>query len=371
MRILISLMCLLALSTFAKPLPLNNLQLRPGFRIDVYAEVPEARQLALGTNNIVYVGTKTDKVYAILPEKNSAGLHRTLVLASGLNHPNGVAVNNGDLYVGEIHRIIKFSNIASQLNNPHYTFVTDVPVKKTGSGRYETHHAWKTIGFSPDKKLYIAVGVPCNICIPEKNFGTIINMNADGSDKQIYATGVRNSVGFDWDPLTKRFWFTDNGRDWLGDNSPPDKLNYAPHAGLFFGFPYFHGLDAEKKPIVDPKYGANHSSANVTWPAYQLPAHVAALGMSFYTGKMFPAQYQNQIIIAEHGSWNRTQKIGYRLSLVKLNADRKPILYEPFVAGWEQNQRTWGRPVSTLVMPDGSLLVSDDYAGVIYRITYS
>lgn len=361
------LFLLLPIILSAKELPIQNLQIPSGFNINLYANIKDARQLALGDDNVVYVGTKSDKVYAILPNQ------KVVTIASGLNQPNGVAFHDGDLYVAEINRLVKFPRISSQLNNPPQPqVVTDLPVKKTDNDRYENHHALKTIGFSPDNKLFVAVGVPCNSCIPEnKYFGTIISMNPDGTDKEIYASGVRNSVGFDWDPLTKQFWFTDNGRDWMGDNLPPDKLENAPTKGLFFGYPYFHGLDASNKPIPDPEFGKLRASSGIKWPAYELPAHVAALGMTFYTGNLFPPNYRNQIIIAEHGSWNRSKKIGYRLSLVTLDNQRKPISYQPFVEGWEKNESTWGRPVDALVMPDGSLLVSDDYAGVVYRITYN
>jgi len=358
---------------FAKELPLQTLKLPPGFAINLYASpVNDARGLALGDKGVVFVGTKADKVYAILPEQDANGLHKVVTIASGLNQPNGVAFYKGALYVAEIDRIIKYPDIIQHLTDPPKPeLVTkDVPVKVAG-GRYQTQHAWKTIAFSPNGKLYMAVGVPCDACLPEdKRFGTIMRMQPDGSNREIYASGVRNSVGFAWDPVADKFWFTDNGRDWMGDNRPPDKLEYAPVKGLFFGFPYYHGLDQNGKPISDPKFGKLRSPDGITWPIYQLPAHVAVLGMTFYTGKMFPAAYHNQIILAEHGSWNSSKKVGYRLTIITLNKQRQPISYQPFVTGWEKDESAWGRPVATLVMPDGSLLVSDDYAGVIYRITY-
>lgn len=225
-------------------------------------------------------------------------------------------------------------------------------------------HGWRYIGIGPDHKLYIAIGAPCNACISKLPYATIYRMNLDGTDFQMYAQGVRNSVGFDWDPVTKKLWFTDNGRDWLGNNIPPDKLNYAPQQGMDFGFPYFWG---DNKP--DPKFGKMKSAHNMIKPALKLGPHVAALGMRFYTGNMFPAVFHHQIFIAEHGSWNRSKKIGYRIMLVKMK-NHQVMSLKVFASGWLQGQRYWGRPVDVLVLPDGSLLVSDDYVGVVYCIRY-
>ncbi|HET6675449.1 MAG TPA: PQQ-dependent sugar dehydrogenase, partial [Nitrospiraceae bacterium] len=223
----------------------------------------------------------------------------------------------------------------------------------------------KYLAFGPDKKLYAAVGVPCNICDPEPDrFGLIARMNQDGSDYEILARGIRNSVGFDWDPTTGHLWFTDNGRDWMGDNQPPDELNHAPSAGLHFGFPYCHG-----GTIADPKYGKDQPCDKYTAPAMNLGPHVAALGMRFYAGAMFPPEYQGRIFIAEHGSWNRSEKIGYRISLASRD-QHGGWQYSVFAQGWLQGADAWGRPADVLVMPDGALLVSDDQAGVIYRIAY-
>jgi glucose/arabinose dehydrogenase len=229
----------------------------------------------------------------------------------------------------------------------------------------ETHHGWKFIAFGPDGKLYVPVGAPCNICDPDpQRFANIMRMNADGSDPEVYAQGVRNSVGFDWHPQSKELWFTENGRDRLGDDVPPDELNRAPRAGMHFGYPYCHGGD-----ISDPEFGTARPCAEFTAPAQKLGPHVASLGMRFYTGKMFPPEYRNQIFIAEHGSWNRSDRIGYRVTLVRLQENRV-VSYEPFASGWLQDGGVWGRPADVLVLPDGSLLVADDYADAIYRITY-
>ena len=226
-------------------------------------------------------------------------------------------------------------------------------------------HGWKFIKFGPDRKLYVPVGAPCNVCEPEDElFGTISRINKDGSGLNIYASGIRNSVGFDWHPQTRELWFTDNGRDMLGDNLPPDELNHAPRSGLHFGFPYLHGND-----VVDPEYGKMTKNIHFTKPAQELGPHVASLGMQFYTGRMFPNEYTHQIFIAEHGSWNRSEPIGYRISIVKL-VDSKPVNYEIFAQGWLQKNKVLGRPVDLEIMDDGSLLVSDDYSGKIYRITH-
>jgi glucose/arabinose dehydrogenase len=229
----------------------------------------------------------------------------------------------------------------------------------------ETHHGWKFIAFGPDGKLYVPVGAPCNICEPDsQRYANIQRMNADGSGLEVFARGVRNTVGFDWQPGTQALWFTDNGRDMLGDEIPPDELNHAPKAGMHFGYPYCHAGD-----IVDPEFGAKRPCSEFTPPAQKLGPHVAAIGMRFYTGSMFPAEYRNQVLIAEHGSWNRSKKIGYRISLVKLQGG-KAVAYEPFITGWLQGEEAWGRPSDVLVLPDGSLLVADDAAGAIYRVTY-
>jgi glucose/arabinose dehydrogenase len=230
----------------------------------------------------------------------------------------------------------------------------------------ETHHGWKFIAFGPDGWLYVPVGAPCNVCEPDpERYAAILRMRPDGSQLQTYARGVRNSVGFDWHPDTHELWFTDNGRDMLGDDVPPDELNRAPRPGLHFGYPYCHG-----GTVADPEYGKKHACSDFTPPAQALGAHVAALGMRFYTGTQFPPEYRGQIFIAEHGSWNRSEPSGYRVMLVKLDGNRA-VSYTPFVSGWLQGRQAWGRPSDVLVLPDGSLLISDDYAGAIYRVRYT
>jgi glucose/arabinose dehydrogenase len=239
------------------------------------------------------------------------------------------------------------------------------PVVITDRFPKETSHGWKFIAFGPDGKLYVPVGAPCNICEPDPDrYALIARMNQDGSEYEVVARGVRNSVGFDWDPTTHDLWFTDNGRDYLGDHQPPDELNHASKAGLHFGYPYCHG-----ETIPDPEYGNKHACHEFTAPVVTLGPHVASLGMRFYTGAMFPLKYRQQIFIAEHGSWNRSEKIGYRITLVSRD-EQGELRYSIFAEGWLQGQKAWGRPADVLVMPDGALLVSDDLAGVIYRISY-
>lgn len=316
--------------------------------------------MALGDKGTLFVGTRDQgKVYAVVPGKGGKGSPGVITIASGLNMPNGVAYRNGSLYVAEINRVLRFDNIESTLKNPPR------PVVVNDSFPSETSHGWKFIRFAPDGRLYVPVGAPCNICEQQdQRFATIMRMNSDGKDLQVFARGVRNSVGFDWHPRSGELWFTDNGRDRMGDNTPPDELNRAPRPGLHFGFPYWHG-----RSIPDPEYGKGHGKNEFTLPEMELGPHVAALGMRFYTGNMFPVQYRDQVFIAEHGSWNRSEPLGYRITLVRLKGGRA-VSYEVFAEGWLQKGTAWGRPVDLQVMPDGTLLVSDDKAGAVYRIRY-
>jgi glucose/arabinose dehydrogenase len=279
-----------------------------------------------------------------------------------LNMPNGVAFKDGDLYVAEVSRITRYPNIEENIGK-------DIkPVVVNDDYPTETSHGWKYIAFGPDGRLYVPVGAPCNICESiDEIYASITSIKVDGSDRKIIAKGVRNTVGFAWHPETNQLWFTDNGRDMLSDDTPPCELNYAPKEGMHFGYPYCHG-DA----ISDPQFGDQQACAKFTKPAQNLGPHVAPLGMKFYTGDMFPAEYKNQIFIAEHGSWNRSKKIGYRVSLVKVHNNIQATSYETFASGWldEAAQKSWGRPVDVLILKDGSMLVSDDQAGVVYRIYY-
>jgi glucose/arabinose dehydrogenase len=342
-------------------LPLNTIKLPPGFHISLFAEVPNARSLTLSPKGIVFVGNRNaDKVYAVVDENRDGIADNVYTIASGLDMPNGVAFRNGSLFVAEASRILRFDDIENRLSNPPKPLVV--------SDAYPTDrsHGWKFIAFGPDGKLYVPVGAPCNVCERrDEVYASITRINPDGSGREVYAHGVRNSVGFDWHPVTKELWFTDNGRDMLGDDLPADELNHAPKKGMHFGFPYVHQGD-----VRDPEYGQGKSIEEYTPPAQKLGPHVAALGMRFYTGTMFPDEYRNQIFIAEHGSWNRSVPIGYRVTLVKLKGNRA-VSYEPFAHGWLEGRRAWGRPVDVLVMPDGALLVSDDMNGVLYRITFT
>ena len=340
----------------------SDIKLPPGFKIEVYADnVPNARSMTLSPEGVLFVGTRESRVYAVVDTNKDYKADNVITIASGLNSPNGVAFRNGSLYVAEISKVWRYDNIENNLNNP------PDPVLISDGFPTDGHHGWKFIAFGPDNKLYVPVGAPCNICLrdDDERYASIMRMNPDGSELEVFAHGIRNTVGFTWHPGTQELWFTDNGRDMLGDNVPPDELNRAPSAGLHFGYPFVHGGD-----IPDPEFGEGTDINQYVKPVQKLGPHVAALGMRFYTGNMFPEEYRNQIFIAEHGSWNRSKKIGYRVMLVKLNGN-EAVSYEPFAEGWLQGDAVSGRPVDVLVMPDGSMLVSDDYGGVIYRIIYS
>ena len=342
-------------------IPLGKIKLPPGFSISLYAQgVEGARSLALGEKGTVFVGTRGEgKVYALVPAADGSRAEKVLTIASGLQMPNGVAFRNGALYVAEISRVIRFDGIEGRLADP------PKPAVVNDSFPDKEHHGWKFIRFGPDGLLYVPVGAPCNICLEQDpRFASIMRMRPDGSGLEVFASGVRNSVGFDWEPGTGTLWFTDNGRDWLGDDAPSDELNRAPSAGLHFGYPYCHAGD-----IADPEFGKLRPCANFVPPQVKLGAHVASLGMRFYEGAMFPAEYRGSIFIAEHGSWNRSIPDGYRLVRVRMERGRG-VGAEIFAEGWLQGVEAFGRPVDVMVMPDGALLVSDDRANAVYRITY-
>lgn len=340
-------------------LPLDRIKLPAGFVIEQVALVPQARAMTWGARGTLFVGSRGDKVYAVsLPATGTAGPGDVRAVAKDLSMPVGVAFRDGALYVSSIDRIVRLDDIERRLDAP------PPPVVISDRFPSERHHGWKFIAFGPDGKLYVPVGAPCNVC-DRDGHANIMRMNADGSALEVVARGVRNSVGFDWHPITRELWFTDNGRDMLGDDVPPDELNRLTKSGQHFGFPYCHGGS-----IADPEFGRTRSCSEFVPPVQRLGPHVAALGMRFYTGTQFPAEYRNQIFVAEHGSWNRSRKIGYRVSLVKLDAEGNPKAYLPFAEGWLDGERAWGRPADVLVAPDGSLLVSDDQAGAIYRIRY-
>ena len=352
----------------ASELPLDSIELPPGFEISVYAEgVPDARQMARSPEGVLYVGSRRGgKVHAVVDADGDHRVERVVEIASGLRMPNGVAWRDGSLYVAEVSRILRYDGIDEAVLGG-----AGIPEPAVVREDYPTdrHHGWKFIDFGPDGKLYVPVGAPCNICDPENPiYASITRIDADGSNREIFAEGVRNTVGFTWHPETEVLWFTDNGRDMMGDDRPPDELNRAPEKGMHFGYPYCHGGD-----IPDPELGSEGVCPKYVPPVQNLGPHVAALGPLFYTGEMFPAEYRGQLLIAEHGSWNRSVPIGYRVTKVTLDGERATS-YDVFAEGWlpgRDEDDAWGRPVDLLELPDGSVLLSDDRAGVIYRITYS
>jgi glucose/arabinose dehydrogenase len=346
---------------FAAPpdqLPMPHLKLPKGFTIEVYVSgVPNARSLRIGDKGTVFVSNRVlDKVYAIVDRH---GTREAIVIASGLDRPNGLAFLNGTLYIAEGTQISKLEQIEDTLDKP------PTPVVIYRDFLNHQSHGWKFMGLGPDHKLYVNVGSPCNICEPPATNGQIRRLNLDGSGAEVVARGVRNSVGFDWHPVTKALYFTDNGRDWLSEDLPEDELNRVTTIGQHFGFPYCH-----QGTFTDRELGWGRSCDEFVKPVALLGPHSAALGMRFYTGRMFPAEYRNAIFIARHGSWNRTKKIGGDVVVAKLNKDGTVRSIEPFLTGFIQNNDYLGRPVDVQVMKDGSLLVSDDYAGAVYRVTY-
>jgi glucose/arabinose dehydrogenase len=339
----------------------SDITLPPGFSIGVYAaDVPNARQMAAGPRGVVFVGSRSEgKVYAVVDADGDHRAEAVHVLARGLSMPSGIAFRDGNLYVAEVSRILVMRDVARDLTRPAKVEVV--------SNAYpsDTHHGWKFIAFGPDGRLYVPVGAPCNVCTPPGPLhATITRLDLAGGAPEVVARGVRNSVGFDFQPGTGELWFTDNGRDWLGDDQPPDELNRLTRRGEHFGFPYCHGSD-----LPDPEFNAGRPCREFTPPSRALDPHVAALGMRFYEGRMFPETYRGGVFIAEHGSWNRSTPIGYRVTFVKIDGGRATS-YEPFATGWLRGGVAAGRPADVLVLADGSLLVSDDKAGRIYRITY-
>lgn len=341
--------------------PLASLKVPPGFHVAVYSDqVPNAREIALGTHDTVFVGSfREGKVYALTGMDAQGRAEHVYVIAQNLEMPVGVAFHEGALYVSAVSKILKYPDIEQHLADP------PKPVVVTDKLPSKTHHGWKFIAFGPDGKLYVPVGAPCNICDAGPDYAKILRMNPDGSDWQTIATGIRNSVGFDWQPGSHAFWFTNNGRDLMGDNVPDDTLNRVDRIGENFGYPYCHAGN-----VPDPEFGKGHSCSEFAQPALRLGAHVAALGMRFYVGQMFPASYHGAIFIAEHGSWNRSSKVGYRVVVVHVDKDGKVTGSEPFLTGFLAGQKTLGRPADVQPLRDGSLLVSDDFNGVIYRITH-
>ena len=341
--------------------PVSRITVPAGFRVTAFTSaVPGARSLALGAKGTVFVGTQSGAVYAVVDRDHDGTADQVYTLAKGLDMPNGVAFRQGALYVAEVSRVRRYDAIEDRLSAP------PEPVTVVDGLPGEHHHGWKFIAFGPDDLLYVPVGAPCNVCeSSDARFASILRFRPDGTPVDTMAHGVRNSVGFDWEPGSGTFWFTDNGRDLLGDDVPPDELNRAAVAGRHYGFPACHA-----GTIVDPVFAKGRDCRTFEPPAIALGPHVAAIGMRFYRGSMFPEEYRGQIFIAEHGSWNRSRKIGYRVSLVRVK-DGQAVSYQPFAQGWLQGEQAWGRPADVQELPDGSLLVSDEKAGAIYRITYA
>ena len=351
---------------------LEKIVLPEGFEIKIYADdVENARSMAISPSGTIFVGNRNgDNVFALKDTDGDNVIDKKYLITNKLkNMPNGVAFHDGDLYVAEVNKIWKFENIEENLSHlDKFDEYLEEPILISDDFPSDRHHGWKYISFGPDGKLYVPVGAPCNICESrDKIYASITRMNPDGSNKEIYVKGVRNTVGFTWHPETKQLWFTDNGRDMLGDNIPPCELNKVTEKDQHFGYPYCHGSD-----IGDPEFGGEYSCSDFVMPAQNLDPHVAPLGLKFYTGKMFPDEYKGDIFIAEHGSWNRSKKIGYRISRVKIE-NNKSVGYETFIYGWldDDEQEAWGRPVDILILEDGSMLISDDKANAIYRVTYT
>lgn len=351
----------------AKP-QLDTVILPPGFSIELYSgDLPGARSMALAPDGTLFVGTRRSAVYAV-PDRNQDKKGDEVVpLTTTLKTPNGLAFRDGALYVGELNRIVRFDHVLDAVKSGNTRALT--PTVIVDHLPSDLAHGWKYIAFGPDGYLYFQVGAPCNVCLRPDPYASILRVKPDGSGQETFARGVRNSVGLAWHPDTKELWFTDNGRDLLGNETPSDELNHAPSAGLHFGFPHCH---EGTTPDPDPQIVSGRSCTEFSAPAHRLGPHVAALGLTFYTGTMFPPEYKKRLFIVNHGSWNRTPDagpIGYRIMTAVVEG-QKVVKYEPFAEGFLQGKLAWGRPVDVLEMPDGSLLVSDDASGAVYRISY-
>ena len=342
----------------ADKLPVAQLKVPRGFHIEVFASgIADARSLRVGDKGTVFVGNRVhDKVWAIYDKD---GRRTQKPIATGLYRPNGLAFSDGTLYIAELSKISKIERVEDNLDEPAAPtpIYEDLP-KDEANG-------WKFIGIGPDNKLYVPVGMPCNDCIPDDAHGVIRRMNLDGSGVEVVARGVRNTVGFDWNPATRELYFTDNGRDWLSEDLPHDELNRVTKSGQHFGAPYCY-----QGSIPDPEFGWGRSCSEFVPPVALMGPHAAPLGMRFYNGTMFPAEYRGAIFVARHGSWNRTEKLGGDIVVVKLNRDGSVKSVDPFITGFIVDNKYIGRPVDVQPMKDGSLLVSDDYAGAVYRVTY-
>lgn len=342
----------------AEPLS-ARIELPPGFHAEVYAQVPNARSLAVAEDiGVVFVGTRGDSLYAIVDGDGDRRPERVVTVFDNLRVANGLAWRDDVLYVAEQHRVVRFPapDLKTLAGAKATVLFNDLPDK--------SHHGWRYMDIGPDGDLYVSVGSPCNICAISGLEGTIVRLPTTGGRPRIFARGIRNSVGFDFQPGTGDLFFTDNGADWMGDDDPPEEFNHAPRAGLHFGFPYYGGGDRRTRD-----FGRGRAPAGAVDPAITFPAHIAPLGVHFYEGNLFPPDYRGDAFVAHHGSWNRSVPDGYRVARVRFT-DGRPVAWEPFATGFLRSGRSWGRPVDVEELSDGSLLVSDDKAGVVYRITY-
>ena len=359
--------CLLALVILMVSLPdlgraasADRLVLPPGFSVSVFARVPRARSLAVADElGVVFVGTRGPRVYAMELAPGGKTVKKVSAVLRNLKVANGVAWKDDHLYVAEQHRVVRFQGKSLDglaTARPEVLF-SGLPDKR--------HHGWRYAKFGPDGRFYVTIGAPCNVCEVEGLEGSVIRLSKDGRRPEIFARGVRNSVGLDFHPKTGGMYFTDNGADRMGDDSPPDELNHAPQPGLHFGYPWFGGGRDRT-----PAFATSTPPGGVTFPAISFGAHVAALGVHFYRGSMFPGDYSGDAFVAQHGSWNRSVPDGYRVVRVRFDESGKAIRYEPFIEGWLVGGKAWGRPVDVAELADGSLLVSDDASGTVWRITY-
>jgi glucose/arabinose dehydrogenase len=348
--------------TPAAEIPIGKLKLPKGFAVEIWATgMPGGRAMARGDSGKIYMGTRgLGRVYEVSDE----GSRRTSrVVVDKLTQPAGVAMHGGSLYVFAIDKVLRFEGIE---NNPN---VQPVDLTEKFNLPKEQHHNWKYIAFGPDGKLYVPFGAPCNICEPPAEYAQIRRYNADGSGMEVIARGVRNTQGFTWHPKTKQLWFTDHGRDWMGDRGPEDELNRITKVGLNFGYPYCHA-----KGVLDADIKKKDACKGVTLPVTTMGPHAAAMGVIFYTGSMFPREYQNTMFVARKGSWNRTVKFGFDVANVRPSKDGRKATVKPFMTGFLEDPKAakfWGRPAYLLQMPDGSMLVSDEQLGAIYRVSYA
>lgn len=360
--LLVIVFLMASLASAQTNLPLSLIDLPEGFKIELYAEVPEARSLTVGALDTTFVGSRRADVYAVIDRDQDAYVDDVVRFAAGLNSPNGVAIaDDGTLYIAENTRVIAYPNAEfDPMGNNEATVIYDA-LPAYG------WHGWRYLALGPDDKLYVAMGAPCNICELEDPFGTIVRLNRDGSEFEVYARGIRNSVGIDFHPITNDMYFTNNGADELGDDLPADTVLRADKAGLYYGFPY---VASSGDDTPSPDFVGQEPPEDIVPAVAKIQAHSAPLGIHFYQGDMFPESYRNVAFVAEHGSWNRSEPVGYQVSMFVFSDDGELLSQSVFALGWLQDGQAWGRPVDIAELSDGSLLVSDDAAGAIYRISY-